>query len=81
MQARDRPPEPHSVQDTLFGQPTIADVTLRQQIACIKRELHKRGEVYPRLVARGKMTQGFADLEVLRMQAALNTLEKLEDSE
>ncbi len=65
-------------QEDLFGQPTVADVTIRSQIACVKRELNLRQSVYPRRVAGGKMTQGLADRETLVMQAVLATLEKLE---
>lgn len=39
--------------------------------ACIKRELHMRGRVYPHRVAEGRMTQADADREIAVMQAIL----------
>lgn len=39
--------------------------------ACIKRELHMRGRVYPHRVAEGRMTQADSDHEIAVMQAIL----------
>ena len=39
--------------------------------ACIKRELHLRGRVYPHRVIEGRMTQADADREIAVMQAIL----------
>lgn len=50
-------------------------VPIVDQIECVKREIRKREEVYPRLVSNGKMRQATADLEIARMRAVLATLE------
>ena len=39
--------------------------------ACIKRELHMRGRVYPHRVSEGRMTQAESDQEIAVMQAIL----------
>ena len=49
-------------------------ITLRAQIEEIEYELDKRREVYPRLVRRGKLRSGDAELHMQRMEAALKTL-------
>jgi hypothetical protein len=53
-------------------------VTLAQQIACVRRELAMRKNVYAKRVADHKMRQGEADLELAAMAAVLSTLEGLE---
>lgn len=49
---------------------------LESQIACVKREIHKRESFYPRWVGEGKMSQKQADREVNLMRAVLATLER-----
>jgi hypothetical protein len=56
---------------------TAAPVPLALQIACVKRELALRKNVYARRVADHKMRQGEADLELSHMAAVLDTLERL----
>lgn len=51
--------------------------TLHEQIAEIKRELYMRRSVYPKLIARRKLTQREADEQNRRLEAALQTLEDL----
>lgn len=55
-------------------------VNLAQQIACVRREIAMRENVYKRRVADGKMTQAKADGEVRAMQAVLATLQAVEDN-
>lgn len=55
----------------------LPPVPLKDQIACIKRELGYRERVYARRVADGKMTRTLADEELRRMRAVLATLEDL----
>lgn len=50
---------------------------LRHQIDEVRRELAMRQRVFPGLIAKGKMRQGEADLHMQRMQAVLETLERL----
>lgn len=56
-------------------------VSLASQLAEVARELKKRGEVYPRLVATRQMRQAEADLHVAHMQAVLATLKWLQANE
>lgn len=50
---------------------------LNQQIACVKRELNLRRQVYPNLVRNKKMRDADANHEILAMSAVLGTLEAL----
>jgi hypothetical protein len=52
-------------------------VSLAAQIQCVEREIRMRGEVYPRRVAAGRMSQKTADREIMLMQAVLATLKGL----
>lgn len=54
-------------------------VSLERQIRCVKRELGKRKNVYPRWVLAGRMTQEQATGELEAMQAVLATLLDLEE--
>jgi hypothetical protein len=54
-----------------------ATVPLWRQIACAKRELRLRLQVYPKLIAGHKMTEEEAQEETLCMQAILATLNEL----
>ena len=56
-------------------------VSLTSQVAAVQREIHQRGSVYPRLVAKGQMRQSEADLHISHMQAVLDTLEWLRANE
>lgn len=56
-------------------------VTLKDQIACIEREITMRQRVYPRWIEAGRMKQAKADAEIRTMQAVLATLKTLEEKE
>lgn len=49
-------------------------VSIEQQIACLKREIAMRKNVYPKWVQSKRMTKEEADTEIERMTAALHTL-------
>jgi hypothetical protein len=49
-------------------------IDLEDQIDCVRREINKRKEVYPRLVAAKKLSEEKADLEIRLMRAVLATL-------
>ena len=51
--------------------------SLGQQIEEIEREIRLRREVYPRMVAKGRMKQSAADYHLARMAAVLETLRTL----
>lgn len=53
-------------------------VTLREEIACIRRELALRERVYPHQVANGRMKPAEAELELSRMRAVLARLHELQ---
>jgi hypothetical protein len=53
---------------------SAAVVSLDQQLACVRREIALRRNVYPKQVSRGRMRQSEADLEVAAMEAVLETL-------
>jgi hypothetical protein len=55
-------------------------MSLAQQIEEIERELKLRREVYPRMVARGAIRQSVAEYHMQRMQAVLETLQKLQEN-
>lgn len=50
------------------------EITLEQQIACVRRELALRQRVYPKWVSAGRMKQADADKELAAMQAVHDTL-------
>lgn len=52
-------------------------VPLEGQIACVERELRKRLEVYPRLVAKGSLTREKSTQELAAMRAVLDTLQQV----
>ena len=56
-----------------------SEIPLEDQIACVKRELRLRENVYPNLCRQGKMAQHFADKEISAMKAVLQTLLSLHD--
>lgn len=55
-------------------------ISIEQQISEIQREIGLRKNVYPGLVARGKMRQGEADEHMARIEAALTTLQWIRDN-
>lgn len=56
-------------------------ITIEQQIACVRRELALRKNVYPGFVARGKMTQAGADYQIAAMQSVHDTLTAIQAGE
>lgn len=58
--------------------PSMQPLPLREQIACVKRELAIRSNVYARQIARGQVNPAVAATELQRMQSVLRTLEQLE---
>jgi hypothetical protein len=57
---------------------TDREITLKEQIACVKRELTMRDIGYPRLVLSEKMKSAKAKREIAAMRAVLQTLMQLE---
>jgi hypothetical protein len=51
--------------------------TMLELIACAEREVKKRQQVYPRLIASGQMTSTFAASEIGRMQQIAGELREL----
>lgn len=58
----------------------MADITIDDQIACVRREIAMRHRVYPRWVLNGKMKAEEAEQEKDRMHAVLATLQKVKAS-
>lgn len=58
--------------DAVLNAPSIAG-----QINCVKREIGKRKQVYPRMVAKRQMTERAAQYEIEIMMAVQRTLEGL----
>ena len=52
--------------------------TLTEQIAELRRELGQRARVYPRFVADGKLRQDRADYQVTCLEAAVRSLQELQ---
>jgi hypothetical protein len=59
----------------------LLPVTLDEQIAEVQRELAVRKRVYPNFVSSKRLTQDRADLQMERLQAALETLQKCQGSD
>jgi hypothetical protein len=55
--------------------------TFSELASCAGRELRKRRQVYPGLVADRKFTQQFADTEIAKMEAIERHLRVLSDAE
>lgn len=55
----------------------MVDISIEEQISCVKRELGMRHSVYERRVRDGKMTQEKADKEIAGMEAVMATLQKV----
>jgi len=49
-------------------------VSIKEQIACVERELALRRRAYTRFVSAGRMSQAKADHEIRAMAAVLETL-------
>jgi chorismate mutase len=56
-------------------------VSLAHQIAELKREAKIRESVYPQFIARARMTEGEAREHIVRLSAAIRTLEWLQKNE
>ena len=55
----------------------MPDISIEDQIACVRRELRMRSSVYPRWIGNGKMTEAQASREINAMGAVLATLERV----
>jgi hypothetical protein len=55
----------------------VTEISLADQITCVRREIAMREAVYPKRVAERKMRLEMANIELARMRAALATLEAL----
>lgn len=55
----------------------LGEITIEDQIVCVRREIGMRKRVYPRWVENGKMKMDQADREIAVMEAVLTTLEYL----
>jgi hypothetical protein len=58
---------------------SIAEVSLSDQIAELKREIKLRQRVYPRLIAQEKLTRQDAQRHMTNIIAALHTLETVSE--
>ena len=52
-------------------------MNIDSQIKCLKREIDRRKEVFPKLIESGRIRQDTADLEIESMRAAYQTLTQL----
>ncbi len=59
----------------------MAEITLEQQIACVRRELAMRQRNYPRWVSDGRMKQAEMDHQLAAMQAVHDTVTKVKEVE
>lgn len=59
----------------------MSDIDIDAQIACVKREINMRKNVYPRWIGQERMTQETADRELNTMRAVLATLERAAKAE
>jgi hypothetical protein len=56
-------------------------ISLADQLAAAQREVRLRKQVYPRLIAQGKMTAVEADYQIRVMEAIGKTLHRLDAEE
>lgn len=56
-------------------------ISLNQQLEELDRELQQRGQVYPRLIAQGKLRQSIADYQLARLCAIRESIKWLADHE
>ncbi|MDQ3562704.1 MAG: hypothetical protein M3436_00715 [Pseudomonadota bacterium] len=59
----------------------MSDITLDEQLTCVRREIAMRQRVYPKWVTLGKLSAVKADHELLCMQAVLETLLRVQGIE
>ena len=59
-------------------QPLTKEISIAEQIRCVKRELGFRKTVFPKRVGYGAMKQEDMDKEIAHMEAVLETLTGLE---
>lgn len=55
-------------------------VSIADQIAELERELSLRQRVYPEFVRAKRLSQRNADLQIARLQAAIDTLRSVRDA-
>ena len=63
------------------GTKPVREATLFSQISELYAERNARRNLFPKLVARGTLSQAKADFKMRCLSAAIETLEKLETSE
>ncbi len=59
----------------------MGDFTMGDKKLAVDRELKYRRRVYPRLIAAGKMTDGFAAAQIAVFEAILEDYAKAEQTE
>ena len=57
--------------------PALFPPTVAEQIAELERELALRRRVYPDFIARKRLSARAADLQIARIEAAIDTLTRL----
>ncbi|MFN3349086.1 hypothetical protein [Pseudorhodoplanes sp.] len=57
------------------------EISLAEQIACVRREIGMRERVYPKWVSAGRMKAETAERELRAMMAVMATLTALRDAE
>lgn len=55
----------------------VIEVSLEDQVRCLKREIAMRKNVYPKWIATGRLKQEDADREIAALTAALHTIMNL----
>lgn len=55
-----------------------AKKTLEEQLRCVERELAMRGNVFPKLIQKGRMKPAEAEHEILAMMSVHSTLKACE---
>lgn len=55
------------------------DISIRDQVACVGRELGMRKRCYPKWVSSERMTQKEADQEIAAMEAVYKTMREVAD--
>ncbi len=55
----------------------VQQITTREQIAEVKREISMRNKVYPKWIEAGSMQKSKADFQILAMEAVLISLQDL----
>jgi hypothetical protein len=57
------------------------EISLEHQLACARRELRMRRQLYPAWVQMGRMRQSTADFELAAMEAIALTIQHLLEQE